>query len=600
MGLIKKILYILSYQEKKKLFFLFFLILGTAIFNIIGAASILPFISLLANPKLIETSKYFSILYEFLGTLGVSSINQFFFILGIIVFILLITSLFFQAMSQYFNLRFTLMVEASISKILLEGYLHQPYSWFLNRHSANLIKNILSDSAQVINETISPILNIIVYGTITIALISFLIWLNPRIALSVGAVLGISYVVFFWLMKNILTKAGSARFNANSKRYVLLSEIFGAIKEIKIQGLEKFHFNQFSLTAKVFATSQALAKSIGQLPRHFFEAIAFGGLIVLILVLIRDGDNFTQTIPMLTLYAFVGYRLMPAFQQLYICFTQLRFSGVALDNLHKDLVSLGSFEFKTNEPPNMPLSRSIILKNIYFNYPNTEKFALKDINIVIPAFSKVGIVGTTGSGKTTLVDIMLGLLNPSQGTLNVDGETITNINRRSWQKNIGYVPQQIYLSDCSISKNIAFGVDDKNINQNLVEKVSVIANLHDFVINELPEGYNTIIGERGVRLSGGQCQRIGIARALYHNPQILVLDEATSSLDNITENSVMTSIENLEDKKTIVIIAHRLSTVKNCEIIFLIENGVVQAQGTYEEFKKSSSLFKEIFHKTKN
>ena len=240
------------------------------------------------------------------------------------------------------------------------------------------------------------------------------------------------------------------------------------------------------------------------------------------------------------------------------------------------------------------LTKSIELNNISFDYPNSTKTTLKNINLSIPAFSKVGFVGATGSGKTTISDLILGLLDPNQGALIVDGNIITINNKRSWQKSIGYVPQQIFLIDDSIAANIAFGVDPKDIDRQAVEWASKIANLHNFVMNELPNNYNTVVGERGIKLSGGQRQRIAIARALYHKPQVLILDEATSALDSLTEQTVMEAMKNLKNKITMILITHRLSTVKNFDTIFLLDQGELKDKGSYEELKQSSAIFKEM------
>lgn len=337
-----------------------------------------------------------------------------------------------------------------------------------------------------------------------------------------------------------------------------------------------------------------MAAVVSQLPRYFIEAIAFGGMIILVLVLMASGDTFVNILPILALYAFAGYRLIPSLQIIYGAFILMRFIGPTLDLLHKDLVNLQSYEKKVQETSVLPFTKSIVLNNINFNYSNSDKPALKKINLTIPVNSKVGIVGSTGSGKTTLVDIILGLLDTSEGTVKVDNNPITHLNKRSWQKNIGYVPQQIYLSDASVAENIAFGVNEKNIDLKSVERASKIANLHDFVINEMLEGYNSKVGERGVRLSGGQRQRIGIARALYHNPKLLILDESTSALDSITEQAVMDAMHNLGDKITIILIAHRLSTVKNCDNIFVLDQGKLQAEGRYNELNKSNQIFKEM------
>ena len=320
---------------------------------------------------------------------------------------------------------------------------------------------------------------------------------------------------------------------------------------------------------------------INQIPRFILEAVAFGSILLLILYTMADTGSFNNVIPILSLYVFTGYRLLPAAQQIYASFTSMSFAGPSLDKLHDDLKNLKKFNENT-EKNILTLSKKIILKNINYSYPNSSRTALNNINLIIPANSKVGFVGTTGSGKTTTVDIILGLLEAQKGTLEVDDTIITNQNTRAWQRSIGYVPQQIYLSDDTVEANIAFGQEIKNINKEAVEKAAKIANLHNFVIEELPNKYQTTIGERGVRLSGGQRQRIGIARALYHNPQVLILDEATSALDNETEEAVMEAVNNIGKNITIILIAHRLNTVKNCDIIFKLEKGRIVDQGSFE------------------
>jgi len=293
----------------------------------------------------------------------------------------------------------------------------------------------------------------------------------------------------------------------------------------------------------------------------------------------------------LALYAFAGYRLMPALQQIYNNIIRIKFTIPALDTVYNDLKSLKPYSPSHNKEA-IPLNKTITLKNLYFHYPNASRTALKNINFSIQARSTVGIVGATGSGKTTTVDIILGLLEPQKGTLEVDDKVIDKHNLKSWQRSIGYVPQQIFLSDDSVAANIAFGTDLKDINQEAVEYAAKIANLHEFVINELPSKYQTTVGERGIRLSGGQRQRIGIARALYHNPQILILDEATSALDNLTERAVMDAVQTLRKNLTIILIAHRLSTVRNCDNILLLEKGEIKEQGTFEELIKNNAQFR--------
>jgi ABC-type multidrug transport system fused ATPase/permease subunit len=590
MKIFKKILDLLTPKEQKRFFLLLTLILIMAIFDMFGVASIFPFITLIANPQIVESNIFFSYFYQKSSILGVTNIKEFIFMFGILIFLILITSLVVRAITYYVQTRYTLMLEYSIGRRLIENYLRQPYNWFLSRNSADLGKNILSESAIIGGSVITPVIIIISQTAVILLLLILLVATDPVLAFSIGLVLASSFLCIFYLMKNILSRIGSERLKANTDRFTLVSEAFGAAKEVKVGGLEQVYINRFDKPSKIYAGNQSLFVVISLLPRYFLEAIAFGGMILLVLFLMVKGDNFIKIVPIIGLYAFAGFRLMPAIQQVYANSAQIRFHLSSLNAAHKDLVNLKYFEQSTSGTSTMRFNKSITLKNIYFSYPNTKKPALENIDLSIPAYSKVGIVGATGSGKTTMVDLILGLFNASKGTLSVDGNLITNNNKRSWQKNIGYVPQQIYLSDTSIAANIAFGVEIKNIDYQLVEKAAKIANFHNF-IKKLPDGYNTVVGERGVRLSGGQRQRIGIARALYNNPQILILDEATSALDNLTEQAVMEAVNNLGSKITIILIAHRLSTVKNCDTIFLLEQGKLIGQGTYEELNQSNEQF---------
>jgi ABC-type bacteriocin/lantibiotic exporter with double-glycine peptidase domain len=538
----------------------------------------------------VETNAILKTVYTVSSNFGVDTPEQFLFALGIGVFLLLVGSLAFKALTTYVQLRFTLMREYSIGKRLVEGYLHQPYSWFLNRHSADLGKTILSEVSNVTDGGITPTMNLIAQGTVAIALLMLLIVMDPKLALIVGLTLAAVYSLIFRTTSALLARMGTERVKANQERFVVVSEAFGAAKEVKVGGLEYAYIQRFAGPAQTYARYQASAQVISQLPRFALEAIAFGGMLLVMLYLMAQSGGFASALPIIALYAFAGYRLMPALQQVYGALTQLRFSGPALDALHKDLMSLqptGPYQ----QQPALPLNQVITLNNIVYRYPNAAIPALKGISLTIPARSTVGLVGATGSGKTTTVDLILGLLDAQEGTLAIDGQPITDHNKRAWQRAIGYVPQQIYLADDTVAANIAFGIEPEQIDQAAVERAAKIANLHEFVTNDLPQGYATTVGERGVRLSGGQRQRIGIARALYHKPQVLILDEATSALDNLTEQAVMEAVNNLGHDITIILIAHRLSTVRQCDQIYLLERGEVNASGTYEELIDSSQQF---------
>ena len=585
----KKLIFLLTPSEQRRAGLLLIMILVMALIDTIGVASILPFMAVLTNPDIIETNLILKKMYQTSNIFGVESSQQFIFALGILVFVTLVISLIFKAITTYVQVKFIQMREYSVGKRLIQGYLHQPYSWFLNRNSAELGKNILSEVTLVIGAGLRPLIELIAKGLVAIALICLLVIADPKLALIVGLSVGGAYGIIF-IIRHYLNIIGKVRLKSNELRFKSVSEAFGASKEVKIGGLEKKYIQKFSDPAQIYAKTQASSQAINLIPR-FLEAMAFGGILLIILYMMAQSGNFNNSLPIISLYVFAGYRLMPAVQQIYVSFARLTFISPSLDKLYNDIKNL-SIPNIDKDQGTLLIKNDVILKNIFYNYPNSSRTVLKNISLKISAKSSVGLVGTTGSGKTTTVDIILGLLEAQKGTLEVDGKIIDKQNCRSWQRSIGYVPQHIYLSDDTVAANIAFGVEPIDISLDAVEKASKIANLHEFVVNELDNKYQTTIGERGIRLSGGQRQRIGIARALYHNPQVLILDEATSALDNKTEKAVMDAVNNLSKDITIILIAHRLSTVKKCDKIILLENGEIKNQGKFEELIKVNENFR--------
>ncbi len=587
----KKLFSLLAPKERKLAGLLLIMIMIMALLDMLGVASILPFMSVLTNPEIIQTNPILNKMFDISKKYGIQTDQQFVLILGILVFITLVISIAFKALTTYVQVRFIHMREYSISKRLVEGYLHQPYSWFLSRNSADIGKTILSEVGGVVGHGIRPLIDLIAKSLVTIAIITLLIIVDPKLALIVGLSLGGVYGLIFYFSRSYLRRIGKERLKNNKLRFMVISDAFGGAKEVKVSRLEQAYIKLFSGPAQNFARNKASASIIGQLPRFALEATAFGGILLLILYLIKNTGNFNNALPIISLYVFAGYRLIPALQQIYNSFTQVTFQSPSVEKLHDDLKNLKPFN-TNNDKNTFSFDKKIHLKNIFYNYPDTSRTALKNVNLSISARSTVGIVGATGSGKTTTVDIILGLLEAQKGTLEVDGKIITKHNVRSWQSSISYVPQNIYLSDDTIAANIAFGVNYKNIDQEAVEKAANIANLHDFIISDLPKKYQTTIGERGIRLSGGQRQRIGIARALYNQPKVLILDEATSALDNQTEKAVMDAINNLSESITIILIAHRLSSLRKCDKIFLLEKGELKNEGKFEELIEANDNFK--------
>jgi ABC-type multidrug transport system fused ATPase/permease subunit len=570
---INKIFILFNSAEKRNFFLLLFLFFLSAFIETFGIVSILPFINILINPELIISNKYLNLIFQKSNIIGINSYQEFTFLFGVIVLLFLIFSLSLKAAVSHMQIVFIYNQEHAISSRLVESYLSQPYNWFLSQNSPELVKNILSDIYSIVVHFIYPVLNLIMYGILLTILICLLFLINPYVTIIFGIVLVGAYLSIFFWSRNLNKKWGLKVSNMNQERYTIVSEALHAFKEVKSAGLEKNYINNYKKVSEIYSTNLSFSQSIASIPRFFLEMLIFGGAITYILISIKILKNdFINIIPTFVIFVFASYRIIPAIQHIYSAISQISFSEVILDRIIKDLSLLKS-NFISSRTKVLKLTKSIKLNNVSFYYPNAKYKVIKNINLNLPAFKKIAIIGPTGSGKTTILDIILGLLDPSEGNLSVDDNIININNRSAWQKNIGYVPQQVYLSDKSIRSNIAFGLDENDISQEKVEMAAKFANLHDFILKELPMQYETKIGERGVRISGGQRQRIGIARAIYHKPQLIIFDEATNALDSNAEKSIIDSINNLKDDFTIIIITHNLKVAKYCDIIFSIELG---------------------------
>lgn len=575
------------------LVFLFSIIVAGA--EVVGVASILPFMSAVSDPASISENSLLSALRELFSGL---SENSFIMVLGVGVIVLLLTSLTVRAVGIWVQVKFSTLRAHSVSYRLMKAYLHQPYQWYLNQHTAKMSTSVLSESAQVINGALFPAMQMVTKSLIVLALFSLLVVADPILAFISVCIIGTAYGMIYLVSRNKLSIFGKRRHRANQKRYRVVQESFGGIKDLFIIGREAQAVERYRLASENMAKQIAKARVTSEIPPLAMQGLIFSGMIAIVIYFVGVYGGLQEALPVLSLFALAGYRLMPEMQAVYRHITEIRVTESVLDSVYNDLKGLE----KTARPmlnasaekwPGLK-EPEIHIKHMHYTYPKSNTEALSDVNLRISPFSTVGIVGPTGSGKTTLVDVLLGLLPPEQGELVVGGVKVNSSNIRSWQDRIGYVPQQIFLTDNTVAGNIAFGMDERDIDQNAVEKAAKIANLHDFIISELPEGYQTRIGEKGVRLSGGQRQRIGIARALYHDPSVLILDEATSALDNLTERAVMEAVNRLSKKKTIILIAHRLSTVQACDNIVLMEAGRVSATGSYEELVANNSVFREM------
>jgi len=593
---LKKLYSEFSPQEKRRLLLLAILIVTTALLQVVGIASIFPFISTASDPSAVDKSPYLLAAKTYLK---IKDNRDFIVVVGGGVLLTLILTNFFLAFSTWVTMRFVVTTNNTLAFRLLQRYLNENYLFHLKRNSAELLKNLTSETNRVVNGGIISAINIVSKGFTALCILVFLILIDPMIALIVGTVLGLSYALIYWTIRLKLSRIGIIITHLFTDRMRFINESLGGIKELKVLGREKFYLNQFRMVSEEIIKHQVFNRAAVELPRFLLETIAFGGILAMTMYLVAVRNDAQTVLPMISLYALAGYRLMPALQGVFQSTATLKHDIAAVDLFYQDIKGTEKMPFDLAVDdlviePSLPLIKDLVLKNISFHYPNVTKQAVNNLSLNIKANTSIGIVGSSGSGKSTLVDILLGLLQPQQGQINIDGKQLTDANLRAWQNNIGYVPQVIFLADSTVSANIAFGIPDADIDQQAVEKAAKMANLHDFIITELEEGYQTIVGERGVRLSGGQRQRIGIARALYHNPSVLVLDEATSALDTPTEKAVMEAVYNLAHKKTIIMIAHRISTIKTCDQIIIMDYGELVHKGTYEQLINSNDKFKAL------
>jgi ATP-binding cassette subfamily C protein len=592
----RKVFDLLTPREQRQALLLIPIVILMALAEVGGIAIVAPFLSLVSDPSLVQREGLMAWGFE---TFGFRSVNRYTLAVGVVVIIGLVLSNVILIAGNWVLFRFGALRNHTISRRLLIRYLQQPYSFFLQRNSAALANNILQEVFQIINGVVIPGLMLIAKGVAVITVIVFLVVLDPLLALLAGTLLGGAYGFIFLLTRNYLGRIGRERVDANQRRYQAANEAMGGIKDLRLLGREAEMVDRYNSPSRDFAEFQANSRIIGTVPRYALEAIAFGSIVAMVLFLLASGSSVGGIIPVVGVYAFAGYRLLPALQQVFSGATQIRYSQGALDEVHEmvaridaTLADADAFVDRADVEA-LPFKERIELRDVAFAYEGGEP-VLRGLNFDIPLRASVAFVGTTGAGKTTLVDVILGLLTPTGGTLSVDGVTLNSETVPQWQKNLGYVAQSIYLTDDTVARNIALGLPEDAIDMDAVKRAADMAQVHRFIEEELPDGYATVVGERGVRLSGGQRQRIGIARALYHDPEVLVFDEATSALDGATERAVYEAIRELSGRKTILTIAHRLATVQDADTIFMLDRGRIVAQGSYDELLTSNDAFRRM------
>lgn len=561
---LKKIWSILTPSERRRARLMLVLVLLMAAAEMMGVISIVPFLTVLGRPAVVQENPWLSAAYVYLGF---SNTQDFILTLGVASIAIVVTSAAFKTVTQFLLNRFVHMLRHAISMRLLARYLHQPYEFHLTRNSSTLSKNVLSESDQLIFDLVQPLSQLFSQGAVVIAIALLIFFYDPITALSAVAALSTLYGLIYKTVRTRLSGIGRERQSANAQRYQACSEALGGVKDVKVTHSDSAYLEKFGRASRNYSRHTATNETLNQTPLYLVEAVGYSGLIVIALVLLLRSNDVAHVLPALGLYGFAAYRMLPSAQIMYRGFARLKFASAALDSIHRDL-SLPEEPASESSHP-LRLRKEIRLQGICYAYPSSpDRPVLDGLDMVIPVNTSIGIVGRSGAGKSTLLDILLGLLRPQSGQLTVDDTAITPATAPAWQKAIGYVPQHIYLADATVAENIAFGVARQDIDMQAVERAACAAQIHAFVSQELEYGYDTPVGERGVRLSGGQRQRIGIARALYRDPDVLLMDEATSALDAQTEEALNDALRGLHGRKTIVVIAHRESSLRDCQQIF--------------------------------
>lgn len=568
------------------------LVLGVVILSAIGAAamvgSIMPFLAVLADPEVIHADGYLARIYD---ALGFQSDFRFLVALGLASIAVILVAGLLQIARSYAVARFAAMRIHSLSSRLLIKYLNYPYEYFLDLHSSRISTQILEEARQVVNSFLRPLVDLVASALTILSIVLLVLVLHPFVALITFVVFGVICGGIFALSRRLLNRVGHRLIAANRQRFQIITEAFAGVKYLKLAGLEKSYANRFSNPSRVSARSQALTSVLGEVPQYTIQTLAFTGGIAICLSLLTpanmaSGETLGSLVPTIGLFAAAAMRILPELGRAYRGLAWMQTTGPAVaalcEELTRDSTDTGSLKEK------IPLRKTLTLRDATYRYPSSTEGGIRNVSLVINAGETVGIVGTTGAGKTTLADVLLGLLQPQTGALLVDDSEVSEANVKAWQRSVAYVPQDIVLVDASVAENVALGIPCGEIDLERVRRAAVAACIDEHV-SSLPQGYDTTLGERAIRLSGGQRQRIGVARALYRDADLLVLDEATSALDTRTERRVITRTHKLPGNKTILMIAHRLTTLRVCDRIIVMKDGRIHGFGTWEELSATDT-----------
>jgi len=595
MSVFRAVYELLSRGERRRTAGVLALMLAAAFFELLGIGFILPFLTIALDPDVIQGNAVLSLVY---ASLGFEDTTSFILFAAVVLLAIIVVMNVVSALGVWVQTWFVYRVGHSISVRLTRHYLGKPYTWFLNCNTSELSMSILADTSKIVTGVLKPGATLISRGLVSAAVVGLLLIVQPVFALLTMGVIGGAYAVAYVLIRKKLERLGRQSVEANRQRYQTTQETFGGVKAIKALDSEPHFLGEFSGASARYSSYQAANRIYSQMPRFLIQVLAFGGFMGGFILLVASGRDLTDVVPLMGFFAFAAIRLLPGFQEIVTALAQFRFHEHLLFKIHgalsEDQDSRDAPAASTDDTAPLPFEHRIRLEGVRFRYPGAEKDVIHELTLEVSKNSSVALVGTTGAGKTTIVDMLLGLIAPDEGRLTVDGTSVTRTNATAWRKRVGYVPQGVFLADDTVAGNIAYGVSTHDIDREAVLRAATIAQIHEFIEDELSEGYDTMIGERGVRLSGGQRQRLGIARALYRDPDLLILDEATSDVDTVTEAYITEAIQALAAQKTLVIVAHRLATIQHCDRIYLLRAGATVASGSYAELVAISPEFRRM------
>ena len=566
--ILDKLNVIISENHKKKLLILVFLLIIGMFLETIGIGIILPILQIILDPNIIYDVIFFK---EILNYLGINQNEKIiFFVLGILIAVYFIKSIYLILLT-FIQKRLLANILRYLTNTLFSSYLNEEYSFHLKNNSSALIKNLQAE-VSLFTSYLSSIISIITEGVLLIAVVFTIIYFEPVAAITLFLFFSILALLFHQLTKTKISKWGQEREKADKHLLKNIFESISGIKEIKLLNKEDFFQKLLEKQTKLKADIYTKQLTLNSIPRHYLELVSISGVVLIILVSLSHSPELKNVITTLGICLAGTFKIIPSFNRIIGSFQNIKFNAPSIDIIYDEMYSLKRKTKKTVKQTGIEFKSNLLIKNLHFSYLNSSKRVLNNINLKIEKGTTIGIIGGSGEGKSTLVNILIGLLNPTKGEIKVDNKLLDASNLKAFQGHIGYVPQDIYLIDDSIKNNIALGIHSNEISSKRLDKSIKDSQLSKF-INSISEGIETMVGERGVKLSGGQKQRIGIARALYNDPDILVLDEACSALDIEIEKEVMKSINFLKRQKTIIIISHRHSSLIECDKIFKMESG---------------------------